>query len=175
MRSLLWVALIAIPSIAACNYTVGDCYPRGQGEGNAGVGGGGVILPSGAGGLGDAPPEPGGASGSLACNASEESPPDDGGSQEGDGTELDTYIRCRGMDAMTCEAMCFDIGATCAGLKTHPYGSKGGIGRLKLCKNGFPTTTCTYCYDNGDVCAFVKTLGVPFVVGCGYTGGKGCE
>ena len=63
-------------SVAACNYTVGECYPRGQGDGSAGVGGGDVILiPSGAGGgLGAEPPEPGGATGAIACNAPEESP-----------------------------------------------------------------------------------------------------
>lgn len=77
---------------------------------------------------------------------------------------------------MTCEAMCFDIGATCAGLKTHPYGSMGGIGRLKQCQNNTLNHTCTYCYANGDVCTFLYTpltpTGTPF---CSYTGGKGCE
>lgn len=77
---------------------------------------------------------------------------------------------------MTCEEMCFDIGATCAGLKTHPYGSKGGIGKLKQCMDNATSHTCTYCYENGDVCTFLYTVltptGKPF---CGYTGGKGCE
>lgn len=56
MRSLPWIAVIAISSFTACNYTEGECYPRGQGGGNAGVGGS-VVVPNGAGGFGDVPPE----------------------------------------------------------------------------------------------------------------------
>lgn len=56
-RSLLWVAAIAISGFTACNYTEGECHPRGQGGGSAGVGGG-VIVPAGAGGFGEVPPKP---------------------------------------------------------------------------------------------------------------------
>jgi hypothetical protein len=92
------------------------------------------------------------------------------------GTDLGTYIRCRGMDPMTCEALCYDIGARCAALKPHPYGSMGGDGKLKQCQSNTLNHTCTYCYINGDSCTFLYTpltpKGVPF---CSYTGGKGCD
>lgn len=164
IRLLIVTISIAVSCFAACNYTDGECWPVGQTNGNAGVGTG-PIVQSGAGSSnGDAPSQ--GTSG-AACNSTPSSsdtpsPPE----------EMGTYIRCRGLDPMTCEALCFDIGATCAGLKTHPYGSKGGIGRLKQCESSPISHTCTYCYANGDVCTFLHPGGVPF---CGYTGGKGCE
>jgi hypothetical protein len=63
IRNLLLSAAIMLGGIAACNYTVGECYYRGEGgaTGSEGVtAGGGVIVPSGpsgaGGGFGDAPP-----------------------------------------------------------------------------------------------------------------------
>jgi hypothetical protein len=174
----------AMLSITACNYTDGPCYRRGEGDVGAGVGGG-VLVPGGVGGYGDTLPDPRGA---PLCNApSEKSEPEDpppaspapSGGEAGDfGTDLGTYIRCRGIDdPWKCAELCFDIGATrCVGLMTHPYGSMGGIGKLKQCQSNLLNSTCTYCFDNGDVCTFLHTpltpLGTPF---CGYTGGKGCD
>jgi hypothetical protein len=58
-RSLLLIAGITLGGFTACNYTVGECYPRGQGSDNAGAvagAGGSVVVPGGVGGFGDAPP-----------------------------------------------------------------------------------------------------------------------
>jgi hypothetical protein len=63
MKGLLFGAAITLGEIAACNYTVGECYYLGEGGGSgseAVTAGGGVIIPtgpSGAGGFGDAPPK----------------------------------------------------------------------------------------------------------------------
>ncbi len=56
MNSLPWILLTAASTVAACNYTVGECYPRDQGGGSAGAEGG-VLVPGGVGGYGDAPPK----------------------------------------------------------------------------------------------------------------------
>ncbi|MFS8070857.1 MAG: hypothetical protein ACMG6S_31195, partial [Byssovorax sp.] len=57
-----WIAAIAILGVPACNYTVGECWLVGQGDGSAGVGGGGVLIPIGAGGAsGEEPTGSGGA------------------------------------------------------------------------------------------------------------------
>jgi hypothetical protein len=176
IRSLLWIGVITLGGFTACNYTVGECYPRGEADGAADVGVG--VGPSGAGGYGDMPPG-GGGTGANACNAAPDSPSGEGAptpAPPNDGTELGTYVRCRGLGPMDCEALCFDIGAKCAGLKTHPYGSQGGTGRLKQCQSNAMNHTCTYCYENGDYCTFLYTVftptGTPL---CGYNGGKGCE
>lgn len=66
----LFIAILA----SACNYTDGACYARGQG-GAQQVDTGGVVIPTGVGGFGDAPPDPGaepqGADGADPCNAVE--------------------------------------------------------------------------------------------------------
>ncbi len=92
-----------------------------------------------------------------------------------DGSELGTYIRCRGLGPSACAAQCNAIGAYCVEFATHPEKPSIGIGPLKQCMEGMATYTCTYCYDNGDVCSFICAL-----KGCGFgkctnTGGKGCE
>ncbi|MEO7327974.1 MAG: hypothetical protein ABI193_05315, partial [Minicystis sp.] len=56
MRKFLWLLALVVPGFSACNYTVGECYPREQGNGSAGAEGP-VIVQSGAGGFGDAPPK----------------------------------------------------------------------------------------------------------------------
>jgi hypothetical protein len=62
IRYLLLSAAIILMGITACNYTVGECWPVGQGGASSeGVtAGGGIIIPtgpSGAGGFGDQPPK----------------------------------------------------------------------------------------------------------------------
>ena len=170
MKRLLWIAAITAPSFAACNYTVGECYPRGQGEGNAGVGGGDVILiPSGAGGgLGAEPPEPGGASGSIACNSDEEPEP-----EPEFGIPANQYVNCRarGLDAAACSEACLTAGASCVPLALHPYKSGLEPGKLTSCKNGWPTTTCTYTFANTDGCSLITTFGVGLKWFCKYVGG----
>lgn len=99
MKSLLWLGAITLTAISACNYTVGDCYPRGEGAGygSEGVGsGGGVIIPTGVGGFGEAPPKQpqSGTSQPLVCNSDEtENPCRGSGDMAGDGT---SYVLCSG-------------------------------------------------------------------------------
>jgi hypothetical protein len=78
IKYLFLIVGISITSMAACNYTVGECWPVGQGGGSSeGVtAGGGVIIPtgpSGAGGFGDEPPkQPQDSDSSPKCNEDEE-------------------------------------------------------------------------------------------------------
>jgi hypothetical protein len=93
-----------------------------------------------------------------------------------DGSELGTYIRCRGLTADACEEACFDIGAYCSPFVLHPYKSMGGTGTLKQCQSNTLNYTCTYCFPaNGDVCTRTKLAGLPQFWLCNYTGGKGCD
>jgi hypothetical protein len=143
-----------------------------QGQGGAGAGGagaGGADVGSGVGAGGSSIDVGSGAGG--APDPSPQTAPCD------DGTDLGTYLRCRGLDPMTCEEMCFNIGATCAALKLHPFESAAGSGKLKQCMSNTTSHTCTYCYSaTGEVCTFLYSVltptGAPF---CSYTGGKGCE
>lgn len=165
MKRKLWIAAIALASVTACNYTVGECWPVGQSDGAAGVGGGGVIVPGGAGGaLGDGPQESGTAG--PACNST---PQEDPAPQ----MPATNYINCRalGLDASACSEACFDAGASCVPLALHPYKSGLEPGKLTSCKNGSPTTTCTWMFANGDGCALIRTFGVPLKWFCMYTGG----
>lgn len=76
-KSLLLTTAISLTGIAACNYTVGECYPRDEVPGSAteGVGaGGGILVPGGFGGAyGDSPGiEPQSATNpELKCNSDE--------------------------------------------------------------------------------------------------------
>ena len=75
LRSLPLIIAIAL-GITACNYTVGECWPRGEGGGSseAVAAGGGVIIPGGVGGFGDSPgkqPQKAGTSPPLDCNSDE--------------------------------------------------------------------------------------------------------
>jgi hypothetical protein len=91
-------------------------------------------------------------------------------------TEMGTYIRCLGMDAMTCEAMCFDIGATCSGLAQNPGRPELGVGKLKQCMRNTTLGTCTYCFLGGSIsCSQIKAFGKPIWWLCNLPGGKGCE
>lgn len=62
IRSILVSSVIALMGVSACNYTVGECWPVGEGGGSSEAvsAGSGVIIPtgpSGAGGFGDQPPK----------------------------------------------------------------------------------------------------------------------
>lgn len=72
MKSQPWIAIVSVllSSIAACNYTFGDCWYRGQGDGSGDVGSG-VVNPTGPGGLGESPP-PGGSVPASECNLPEQ-------------------------------------------------------------------------------------------------------
>lgn len=57
-------------ALSGCNYTEGQCYPRGEGGGAIAAGVGGSLFPGGAGGFGDVPPAPQETSGPMPpdCN-----------------------------------------------------------------------------------------------------------
>jgi hypothetical protein len=54
-RRWWWAAAAALPAFAACNQTVGECWPVGQGDGSDGTGAG-VVGSTGVGASGDVPP-----------------------------------------------------------------------------------------------------------------------
>lgn len=107
IRTLLWLGVIASVVISACNYTVGECYPRGEGASYSteGVGsGGGIIIPTGVGGFGEAPPKQpqSGTSQSIECNSDESNEPEsecNAGDAVSDGT---TFTIC----TEACKAPC---------------------------------------------------------------------
>jgi hypothetical protein len=90
---------------------------------------------------------------------------------------MGAYIRCLGMDAMTCEGMCLDIGAPCSGLALNPDRPELGTGRLKQCQRSAPGpgSTCTYCFEGPVSCTQIKAFGKPIWWLCNLPGGKGCE
>lgn len=73
VRNSLCAVLIGFLGFAACNYTDGECYLRGQGYGSEGVGGG-VSGPIGVGGFGETPPDPPNAVEAPDCNITSQSP-----------------------------------------------------------------------------------------------------
>lgn len=92
MRRPLLVAAIILMGITACNYTVGECWPRGEGGGTGSesvAAGGGIIIPTGVGGFGDAPPkQPQDATDpELKCNSDDTDDTDTEGSTESPTTE----------------------------------------------------------------------------------------
>jgi hypothetical protein len=165
-RRWLAVTLATLSSATACNYTVGECYPRGQSDGSAGVGGG-VLLPSGVGGYGDTPPQPQGGTGAAACNDPGATEPEPDESADA----LDTWVHCRGLDVVECMIKCAQEGAPCTPRERHPYKAEGGWGDLYMCKNGVPSQVCSYYYSSGDECAFFKAFGRKVPI-CVYVGGK---
>lgn len=118
LRNLLLVAGITITGITACNYTVGECWPVGQGGGSSGetvTAGGGVIIPtgpSGGGGFGDEPPGPpqGATDPGLKCNKDDDSDTDGATESTNDTTaenncsagEAGSLAICRDGCAGTC-------------------------------------------------------------------------
>ncbi len=164
MRTLLWFAGVVVPTFAACNYTVGECYPVGQDQGNAGAGGGGVLMPSAASGLGDTPPESGTAG--PVCNSTPQEP-------AAPQMPADAYINCkaRGLSPGACSLACGEVGAACGAVAAHPYKSGQGTGQLTYCKNGWPTTTCTYTFANTDSCVLITIVGASLTWRCLYAGG----
>ena len=162
--------LVVVLLVMGCNTVDPDeCWPNTSG----GFGGSGTI-PIGAGvgatSSGDfTSPGPNGGVSNPCVATVTPSKPDEGGSEQG------TYIRCLGLGPTACAAQCNAIGAHCVELATHPTDPSQGIGALKQCMDNTLSSTCSYCYANGDVCTFIHVfmgIGVP---GCTNTGGKGCE
>ena len=168
--------LLVLTLVTGCN-TVdpSECWPNTSG----GFGGSGTI-PIGAGvgaTSGDfaSPPPPGPLDyGGTPNPCVTPSSPDHSDSPE-DGTELGTYIRCRGLGPIACAAQCNTIGAYCVEYAIHPDDPSQGAGVLKQCMSNSLSSTCSYCYANGDVCTFIYVIKGIGVGGCTNTGGKGCE
>lgn len=163
MRTSLWMISITVLCIAACNYTVGECYTRGPGETS---GAGGVILPGGAGGFGEEPPGPQGGTGALDCNATEEAQPDnDTGEEQG------LKVFCLKPDyGAPCSEKCLTKGVPCAPLAVHPYKSDPGHGQLFSCNTLIIGFMCGYHYPNGDDCYY--PIGNPMPNWCAYSGNQ---
>jgi hypothetical protein len=66
-KLLLFIAATSITAITACNYTVGECWYRGEGPGREGEGGG-VLIPGAGGSYGEEPPQ-GGTNPPPECNS----------------------------------------------------------------------------------------------------------
>lgn len=130
--------------------------------------GGGVILPSGVGGFGETPPEPGGPTGKLECNATdtEESKP-----VEEDSYETGLKVFCLKPDwGVKCSDRCIDKGVYCVPLAVHPKKADPGYGELFSCNTLPIGFMCGYHYPNGDDCYL--PIGAPIVVPtfCSYSG-----
>lgn len=165
MKHLWLVPFVTV--ILGCNTVDPDsCYPN-----PAGGAGGGGTMPIGA-GVGAS------ASGDYATE------PPKGPLENGDGdstcsnnpcvecpTRLDTWLNCRGLDAVQCMEKCAEAGAACAPRMKHPKKPEAGWGDLYMCKNGVPTHVCSYYYSNGDECAFFSLMSarLPW---CVYIGGR---
>jgi hypothetical protein len=136
-RVLLGLMALLMMCFAACDYTVGDCYPVGQGAGAGDVGAGnGAVVSVGA--SGDQPV--GQAEGALSeaqCNE----PPDNACPADGctpRRTCVDMFDKCQ------------DIGGECT--KAYPgcdtYGSSACRSCFDACKSGAaypPKCKCTSC------------------------------
>ena len=109
----------------------------------------------------------------AACNASDDSSDGTGSSQTmpGDGAQpADTWLNCKGLDAVQCMEKCAEAGAPCAPKMKHPKKPEAGWGDLYMCKTGLLTHVCSYYYSNDDECIFFWPVGrLPW---CVYVGGK---
>ncbi|MEZ4308530.1 MAG: hypothetical protein R3F14_10850 [Polyangiaceae bacterium] len=136
--------------IAACNEDAGECSLR---EDPGGGVGGGMILPPGTGGFGEAPPEPGAEPQDAADEPIECKNPE---------------VRCTTPASDLCVDQCNAIKAYCVHHAVHPYKSTTANGDLYWCTGGWPSHTCSYVYPNGDYC----TKLTPGKWWCCYKGGK---
>lgn len=179
----LWLFALVTVSLGCNEIEPGSCYPN-----PAGGAGGGDSLPiagvgattsgdyaeppteplddgRGAGGLLDTPDQPQdtGSSPPSGCN---------GGADPEFGKPADQYINCsaRGLDASACSEVCLNAGASCVPLALHPYKSGLDSGKLTFCKNGWPTTTCTYTFANTDACTLIVVVGHGLKWFCKYAG-----
>jgi hypothetical protein len=170
-RLLIVAIAIAVSCFAACNYTDGACWPVGQTNGNAGVGTGTVVQSGAGGSLGDGPSQ--GTSG-PACNSTPSNSDTDTtpSSPDAGGDPASTWIYCKDPDPVACLMQCAEIGIYCSGFRPHPNSPSVGLGRLTGCKDGTPTSVCSYVYPNTDVCNFFSAFGYPISSLCVYPGGK---
>jgi hypothetical protein len=108
-RKFIWlIVATAIGATSACNYTVGECWRRGEGdEGSAGVGAGfaeSSAVGAGSGDFGDTPP--GGSKGDpLQCNKTEDSPEESAKSPQDPCAEF-SDVAGFGATSYTCSDEC---------------------------------------------------------------------
>lgn len=164
--------LLLASAAAACNRTDGGCYPRGQGGLPDGSGGGPIIVGTGAGGLGEAPPgsEPQGADGDGAdpCNAAEGKLLYCNGNtvcylKNGPGATGCHYVNVRRTEASQAQAV-EKLVAECAALypdhSCHPHDIVCGTQPVQHP----PTLAATYSCNGGVTCTNEKGE----VDGCSY-------
>lgn len=116
IKTFSFGALIIAIGSTACNYTVGECYPRGEGGGygDAVAAGGGVIIPTGpggTGGFGNAPPK----QPPLQCN-SDEADEDDEADEVDSADDAESQCRADAGDGKTyvyCGDLCPQSDAQC--------------------------------------------------------------
>lgn len=165
-------AAVLCALVAGCNYDTGECYYRGQGAASPGTGGD-IILPNGAGGFGDIPPEPQGSTSEPPppdCNATEQSseettdaPPEDGSEEAG------LKVFCKKPEhGAPCSNQCIAKGIGCPPLFSHPYKSDTGWGLLFSCNDLLIGYMCGFHFSNGDDCYI--PFGAPFPSLCSYSG-----
>lgn len=82
----------------------------------------------------------------------------------------DQWVNCKGMNNVDCMMKCAMIGVSCVPIQRHPRKANVPPGELFACKNGTPTSVCSYRYTNGDVCVEFKPFGM--LPWCIYEGGK---
>jgi hypothetical protein len=174
---LLYAAVtpLLLGSVAlSCNTVDADQCWRNTSSGSGGGGtipiGAGVGATSG-GDLLEPPREPldNGEAPNPCVASATPSEPDEGGSEQS------TYIRCLGLGPTACALQCNAIGAHCVEYAIHPEDPSQGAGALKQCASFMASSTCSYCYSNGDVCTFIYMISGMGLGRCTNTGGKGCE
>ena len=141
MRRLLWLGTFAISRAVACNYTVGECYPVGQGPGSAGVGAN-VGSSGGTGASGDGPPkQPQGLMPNSECNASDQS--------SSGAVEASMTVFCKQPEwGPPCAARCAARSLGCVFGAVHPYKPAAGTGLLFSCNDLVLGQMCGYHYPN---------------------------
>jgi hypothetical protein len=166
-RSLAVVLLVLVLVIGCSTVSPDECWVN-----TSGGLGGSKPIPIGAGvgaTSGGDSDTPSGETSNPCVTPDTPSNPDEGGSEQS------TYIRCLGLGPIACAAQCRAAGAYCVEYAIHPEDPSQGAGALKQCVSFLASSTCTYCYANGDACTFIYMMAGMGLGKCTNTGGKGCE
>ncbi|XXX77290.1 hypothetical protein WMF30_00760 [Sorangium sp. So ce134] len=130
-RSLLFIAAIAIWGLAACNWTVGDCYPREEWTSGAGAGPGSEPTPvfssSASGDFGDAPSgeRRGDSEQEIQCNKTDSSEEEDEEERPRDSSESTTNSTCLGSGDTTGDGQIYVFCSDACSSKCPPAGVNG--------------------------------------------------
>lgn len=146
MPGIAMLTIAGLAAAAACNYTDGQCYPRGEVPGGGAGGQGGVIVPGGPGGFGDVPPDP---------QDADDPPPD---CDMPDETELSQVSCGRPNWGVECMILCGENGAPCRSQINHTITGKPVL-LYKCC--GCKGGQCWYVDpdDIGRVCVYSPETG----------------